>query len=160
MANSIPPAPIGEPPESLAWQQWFIAIGNLFASQTGTLSWSLLDFTGSNLTDLASRAHNNLQTIQGGTAGSFFHLKTALKGSKTHDFGSIAAGAVDSTTITVTGATTTSVVSLGYSSTPETGIEFRAWVSAADTVTLQAINRTTGAIDPTSRTYYVLVMDN
>ena len=141
MANAIPPAPVGEPPESLAWQQWFIAIGNLFASQTGTLAWSLLDFTGSNITDLASRAHNNLQTIQGGTAGSFFHLKVALKGSKTFDFGSIAAGASSSTTITVTGATTVCTVALGYSSTPEDGIEFRAHVSAADTVVLSTLRR-------------------
>lgn len=157
---ALPPPPIGEPPESLAWQQWYLALQQLLGSSGGTIPWTLIDFTGSSLSDLASRTHNVLQSIQGGTTGSYFHLKTALKNSKVHDFASIAGGGIDSTTITVTGATTTSVVSLGYSSTPETGIEFRAWVSAADTVTLQAINRTAGAIDPASRTYYVLVMDN
>lgn len=157
---ALPPPPIGEPPESLAWQQWYLQLANILGSSGGTIPWNLIDFTGSNITDLASRAHNNLQSIQGGSAGARYHLSVALKGSKTHDFGSIAAGAVDSTTIALTGATTTSAVAIGYSSTPETGIEFRAWVSAADTVTLQAINRTGAAIDPASRTYYVLVMDN
>jgi hypothetical protein len=160
MPTNLPPAPIGEAPGSFAWQQWYIALSSILGSSGGTIPWSLIDTSGSDIQDIAARAHNNMQSIQGGTTGQYYHLKVALKGSKAHDFASIASGAVDSTTINITGATTTSTVALGYSSTPETGIEFRAWVSAADTVTLQAINRTAGAIDPASRTYYVLVMDN
>lgn len=160
MASSLPPPPIGEPPDSLAWQQWYIQLGQIFAATGGTIAWALVDKTGSNITDIAARVHNNLQSMQGGSGGSFYHLGTALKGSKTHDFGNIVAGAKDTTTITVTGAATTNVVSIGYSSAPEDGIEFRAYVSAVDTVTLQAINRTAAAIDPASRTYYVLAMDN
>jgi hypothetical protein len=159
MALTRPPVPIGSPPGSLAWEQWYLSLQQVLAG-TGTVPWALIDTSGSDIQDIASRAHNNLQSIQGGTTGSFYHLKTAIKGSKVHDFASIATGALDSTTIAISGALTSHVVSIGYSSAPETGIEYRAYVSAADTVTLQAINRTAGAIDPASRTYYVLVMDN
>jgi len=43
---------------------------------SGTL-FTDLDFTGSNLTSLATRAHNNLQSIDGGTTGQYYHLTSA-----------------------------------------------------------------------------------
>jgi hypothetical protein len=156
---ALPPAPINEPPGSFAWQQWYLELQKLY-STGGAIPWVTIDTSGSDIQDIANRAHNNLQSIQGGTSGSHYHLVKATKSSLVHDFGSLAAGAQSTQTTTVTGADTTDVVVLGFSSTPETGIEFRAWVSAADTVSLQAINRTAGAIDPASRTYYFLVMDN
>jgi len=77
MANSLPPPPIGEPPDSLAWQQWYIQLGNIFSTTGGTIPWSLIDTSGSDITDIINRAHNNLQSIQGGTTGEFFHLTSA-----------------------------------------------------------------------------------
>lgn len=157
----VPPVPlldIAQFPST--FQEWLRQLRVFVSSSSGLIPWSNVSKTGALLTDIPTRNHDTLQNISGGTAGSYFHLKTALKGSKLFDFASIASGAQATTTITVTGATTTSVVVIGYSSTPEVGIEFRAYVSAADTVTLEANNRTAGAIDPASRTYYVLVMDN
>jgi hypothetical protein len=45
------------------------------------LAWLKVDKTGSNLTDLATRNHNDLQNIQGGVAGDYQHLTTAQLGN-------------------------------------------------------------------------------
>lgn len=156
---ALPPAPINEPPGSFAWQQWYLELQKLY-STGGAIPWVTIDTSGSDLADIATRPHSALQSMQGGTSGSHFHLIKATKAVLLHDFASIAGAGNATQTVAVTGADTTDVVVLGFSSAPEAGIEFRAWVSAADTVTLQAINRTAGAIDPASRTYYFLVMDN
>ena len=76
MPGSLPPPPIGEPPGSFAWQQWYTLLGNLY-STTGAIPWDSIDTTGSDLTDIATRTHNSLQTIQGGTAGEYYHLTSA-----------------------------------------------------------------------------------
>jgi hypothetical protein len=157
---ALPPAPIGEPPGSFAWQQWYTALQQQFGGASGTISWELIDTSGSNLTDIATRAHNNLQTIQGGTTGSFFHLKTALKGSKTHDFGNVAAVNIATTTQAVTGATTTSVVVVTPTATLANGLTVYGYVSSADTVTLVCVNASAGVIAAGSKTYNILVMDN
>lgn len=145
---------------STSVKEWLRTIKQAVDAGTGAIPWASVNKAGANLTDIPTRLHSSLQSIQGGDGSNAYHFTIALKGSKVFDFGSIAAGAQATTTVTVTGATTTCAVALGFSSTPETGIDFRAWVSAADTVTIQAINRTAGAIDPASRTYYLLIMDN
>ena len=73
MPGSLPPAPINEPPGSFAWAEWYNQLSNLY-SATGAIPWDTIDTAGSNITDIASRAHNNLQTIQGGTSGEYYHL--------------------------------------------------------------------------------------
>lgn len=158
MPGTLPPAPINEPQGSFAWQQWYSELANLY-SASGAIPWAAINTAGSNITDIASRAHNNMQSIQGGTSGSYFHLQTAVKGSLTHNFGSIAAGAQGTTTTTVTGALVDHCVIV----TPQTntsGIVYWGFVSATDTVTVVAQNATSGAIDPASTTFNILVLDN
>ena len=77
MASSLPPPPIGEPPNSFAWQQWYIALQNIFSSTGGTIPWNLIDTSGSDLTDIVTRVHNTLQSLQGGTTGEFYHITSA-----------------------------------------------------------------------------------
>ena len=72
MPGSLPPPPIGEPPGSFAWQQWYTLLGNLY-SVTGAIPWDSINTAGSELTDIATRTHNTLQTIQGGTTGEYYH---------------------------------------------------------------------------------------
>lgn len=76
MPGSLPPPPIGEPPGSFAWQQWYLQLGNLY-SVAGAIPWDSIDTTDSNLTDLATRTHNSLQTIQGGTSGEYYHATSS-----------------------------------------------------------------------------------
>lgn len=81
-----------------------------------------------------------------------FGVKTAF------DFASIAAGASASTTLTITNATSGDIVLLGFSSAPEAGLIWDAYVSATNTITIRATNVSAAAIDPASRNYNVAVI--
>lgn len=81
-----------------------------------------------------------------------------LRGTKTYDAPNLAGGAQTSTTITVTGATTSSgdIADVRYSQNIG-GIGIFAEVTAADTVTAWLTNNTAGAIDLSSATIYAAV---
>lgn len=86
--------------------------------------------------------------VWSGTAWTVMQKGGALlSGSKTHDFGSIADGARESTTVTVTGAALGDFfegVSLGVD---QAGVMIWGYVSAADTVTVTLHNETGAAVD-------------
>lgn len=67
-----PPPPTRDP----VADRWFYLLWKRI-SAAGQILWSQLDFTGSKLTDLETRNHNDLQTIQGGTTGEAYHLTAA-----------------------------------------------------------------------------------
>ena len=76
MAQLLPPIP-KEPiePTSHVWREWFNSIRNVIVNTAqGVIAWASLNFAGSNITDIATRNHNSLQTIQGGTANQYYHL--------------------------------------------------------------------------------------
>jgi hypothetical protein len=78
MATPIPPPPGGSVTDSWVWTEWFRIIWTkLNQALTDVVAWSSINFAGSNITDIASRAHNNLQTIQGGTTSEYYHLTQA-----------------------------------------------------------------------------------
>jgi len=74
--TSLPPPPINDKPGSFTWMEWYRQLRN-YVSTTGSVPWYVINFAGSNITDIAQRAHNDLQTIQGGTAGERYHLTAA-----------------------------------------------------------------------------------
>jgi hypothetical protein len=76
MAGLPSPPPITEPQDSFAWQQWYMSLVNVYSS-VGAIPWTVIDFTGSAITDILTRDHNTLQSIQGGTAGEYYHLTSA-----------------------------------------------------------------------------------
>lgn len=158
---ALPPLPLQDLaslPFSL--QEWLRNLQRLVGGAVGSIPWTSINTAGSALTDIATRLHNSLQSIQGGTTGSYFHLKTAVKGSKTHDFGTVNAVTNATTTQTVTGATTTSTVIVTATTTLVAGLVVYGYVSSADTVTLVCTNPTAGNIAATSKTYQILVLDN
>lgn len=133
----------------------------LGASGTGSIVWTNINFTSSNITDIQTRNHNNLQNIQGGTTSNFWHLKTALKGTKSaFDFGTVSAVSTATTTLTITGATTTSTVSVSPTTALTAGLTVYGYVSSADTVTLVCVNASTSSLAAGTKTYNVLVLDN
>ena len=88
------------------------------------------------------------------------NLKTLVavySATATLDFGSIAAAASSSLTITVTGAATTDAVAIGLPAAPAAGIVFFGFVSSSNTVTIRAMNITALAVDPASATYRATV---
>ena len=76
MAKVLPPPPINDNPGSWTWMEWYRQLRN-YVSTSGSVPWYIIDFAGSNITDIAARAHNNLHSLQGGKAGQYYHLTAA-----------------------------------------------------------------------------------
>lgn len=76
MADILPPAPINELPNSYGWIDWYVKLRNLI-NETNNLPWASVNKAGSNLADLQTRNHNDLQSVQGGSAGQYNHLTNA-----------------------------------------------------------------------------------
>lgn len=77
MAVLLPPIPYGSPPGSSFWNDWYEKLRTLINTGAVTVTWANINFIASNITDIVNRAHNNLQSIQGGAAGEYYHLTAA-----------------------------------------------------------------------------------
>ena len=75
-ANSLPPPPIQDKPGSFTWLEWYRQL-RAYVSTSGSVPWYVINFAGSNITDIANRDHDSLQNLQGGTAGEHYHLTAA-----------------------------------------------------------------------------------
>lgn len=75
----------------------------------------------------------------------------------TLDFPSISAAGTQTLTVTVPGAAVGDVVAIGLPATVNAGIVFDARVTAADTLTVRAMNITASPVDPASATYDFVV---
>lgn len=69
----LPPPPTNDATGSFAWLEWFRQL-RAYISTTGSVPWSIIDFAGSTLSSIASRSHQVLQSLQGGTTGEYYHL--------------------------------------------------------------------------------------
>jgi len=95
------------------------------------------------------------------TSSSTRHiLSKTLTGTGVLDYGSIASLATETLTITVTGAVIGDVVMVGIDNgSKATGLIFgQPWVSATNTVSVEAYNSTGSAIDPASGTFRASVI--
>lgn len=75
-AGSLPPPPINDKPGSFTWLEWYRQLRS-YISTSGSVPWYIINFAGSNITDIALRDHNNLQGLQGGGTGEMYHLTLA-----------------------------------------------------------------------------------
>lgn len=82
MANPLPPPPTKAPDGSYAWLDWYKKL-QAYVSQGGSVPWNVIDFSGSNLADIAIRDHGSLQGVQGGVTGEHYHLTLAQWSSLT-----------------------------------------------------------------------------
>ena len=76
MAGVLPPPPINDQPGSYAWMEWYRQL-RAYVSTSGSVPWNIIDFSGSNITSIATRLHDSMQGLQGGTAGEHYHLTQA-----------------------------------------------------------------------------------
>ena len=76
MATSLPPPPIQDKPGSFTWLEWYRQL-RAYISTSGSVPWYIINFAGSNITDIALRDHDQLQNVQGGTSGEHNHLTDA-----------------------------------------------------------------------------------
>lgn len=74
---NIPPAPIRDPITSPVWTRWFQSLQSLLTNAQGLIPWLSVSKEGSQLSEIESRPHNDLQTIQGGTSSQYYHLTQA-----------------------------------------------------------------------------------
>ena len=119
MAYTLPPPPVNDKPGSFTWLEWYRQLRN-YVSTSGSVPWYIINFAGSNITDIANRDHGNLQGLQGGTAGERYHLTAdqynAIKSSLE----------VYSTTATTVLPTTATIFSPSVTSVRATGITYTA----------------------------------
>lgn len=87
MAVRIPPPPTGTEDKSI-WNNWYIAVQNAIAQLAVSLKWTLIDFTGSNLTSILTKSHQVLDNLQGGSSTERYHL-TATQASAVASFDSV-----------------------------------------------------------------------
>lgn len=74
MTDILPPSPTDAPFGSYNWQDWYIKVRNAINS-AASISWSqITNFTGSNLNQLATRNHADLQNVL--PAGAQGHVPT------------------------------------------------------------------------------------
>ena len=69
----IPNLPVGDSHE---WREWFFNLWQSLGGTSGTILYTDLNFAGSNITSILTRAHNTLQGLQGGNVGGteYYHL--------------------------------------------------------------------------------------
>ena len=73
---TLPPPPTHAADGSYIWLDWYRKL-YAYVAGGGAIPWSAIDFTGSNISDIVTRPHNVLQSIQGGAPSDFQHLTTA-----------------------------------------------------------------------------------
>ena len=76
MASGLPPPPLRDNVGDFSWLDWYNKLYKYVAT-TGSFIWSNINFSGSNITDIQTRQHNSLQSMQGGTSGEYYHLTAA-----------------------------------------------------------------------------------
>lgn len=64
MATQLPPPPVGAAQDSRAWTSWYSQLQVILTTASG-LVWSLIDKTGSRLSDIQTRPHSDLTGILG-----------------------------------------------------------------------------------------------
>jgi hypothetical protein len=76
MANGLAPIPNLPVGNSHEWREWFFNLWESLGGAQGQIFFTDLNFTGSNITDIQTRAHNSLQGLQGGNVGGteYYHL--------------------------------------------------------------------------------------
>jgi len=70
----IPPPPPMDNKDPGMWTGWYNAVHDAISRISNAISWANLDFTGSNITDVITRNHNDLTSLQGGSASERYHL--------------------------------------------------------------------------------------
>jgi len=75
MAIALPPIPNSPLTDTFIWREWFYNVSQALVQQA-SIAWTSLNFSGSNLTSIQTRKHNDLQGLQGGdpTGTQFYHL--------------------------------------------------------------------------------------
>ena len=154
MANGIPPAPIRDPFGSYTWEEWFRKMRDRALASVTSVTWSGIDFTGSNITSILTRNHNDLTTIQGGTSAEYYHLTDSQHTNLTDGGETTLHKHVHNNMDTLQGGTTSEYYHL--TSAQHTGLTgfIGATPSASAATTTHKV-----AVTLNGSTYYILLSD-
>jgi hypothetical protein len=72
MTIRLPPYPLNADPLGHAYKDWSIKLQAILSSTSG-ITWTQVDKTSSNLSDISTRLHSSLQGVQGTTSGNAYH---------------------------------------------------------------------------------------
>lgn len=72
----LDPVPPGQEGAPMYLQSWLVRTLQKISSLTA-YDWPLINFTGSNITDIVNKDHNDLDNKQGGTTNEYYHLTSA-----------------------------------------------------------------------------------
>ena len=77
--QGLPPIPNQPISNTHEWREWFFNLWENLGGTEGQIYYNDLNFTGSNITSIQTRAHNTLQGLQGGNVGGteYYHLDAA-----------------------------------------------------------------------------------
>lgn len=78
MAITLPPYPLNANQDENAYRDWSIKLRAILTDPSN-IQWSQVSKTGSNLSDLATRLHSSLQSLQGSAGPNYYHA--ASKGT-------------------------------------------------------------------------------
>ena len=95
------------------------------------------------------------EAIQTLSAGG--RIVDVLYATATLDFGSVAANAAADLDVTINGARANDICMVAPPGSPDAEMIFIAFVESNNTVTVRACNQATGAVNPASGTYRVMV---
>jgi hypothetical protein len=95
----LPPPPTNDAQGSFAWLEWFRQL-RTYISSVGSVPWNIIDFAGSTLSSIASRSHQVLQSLQGGTTGEYYHVTSEKYTELTNSILTITAATATITTET------------------------------------------------------------
>ena len=127
----IPPPPVTSEDKTI-WNNWYVAVKDAINSLRADLAWANLDFTGSNITDIMSRSHQDLTSLQGGSVGERYHL-TSTQATAIASF-----NATQWTDLTDNGDTTIHFHSADRARANHTGTQLLATISDAGTAASQS----------------------
>jgi len=85
MANTVRPVPFQDIRNlPISYQRFFDSLRRIVEQQiTDTVPWTQVSKSGANITDIPSRAHNDLTAFDGGTSGERYHLTNSQHSSIT-----------------------------------------------------------------------------
>jgi len=133
VAVSLPPPPLKATPVDFVWTSWYNSLYQV-VSNSSTITWASIDKTGSSLSDITTRNHSQLNAIQGGGGGNYYHLNltdyngvsaAASLAKQLSTSVALTGGTIDGTTIGATTPSTGKFTSL-QGGTSGTGYSFSA----------------------------------
>lgn len=127
----IPPPPISSEDKTI-WSNWYVAVKDAINNLRADLKWSNIDFTGSNITDITFKSHQDLSNLQGGSSTERYHV------SATQATAIAAFNATQWTDLTDNGDTTIHYHASDRARANHTGTQTLATISDAGTAASQS----------------------